>query len=139
MRRRSKKHRSQEEEEEGEDNQSSSEEESEEDEFDEQDDDDDSSNALAPSFLEKQKIAHLKETGVKVSTVSDVHLPDVLKFAFEIKHKFMLQHKGNVSVAAVHKPRNLVAIGYTTGIFAVHAAATEDFSLIHLLSISRRR
>ena len=76
----------------------------------------------------------------------------------------MLTHKGAVSVTAFHKPRSLLAIGYDSGIFAIHYVApiydstsmttrvvkdesntttttttneqTDTLPLIHLLSIS---
>lgn len=96
----------------------------------------DDEETIAPTFLEKEKLKELLESGVRVSEVIDDHLSPVLRYAFEVKKKLMLQHKGNVSVAAFHKARNLVAIGYTTGIFAIHAAGTEAFDLIHMLSIT---
>lgn len=91
---------------------------------------------IGTTFLEKEKLAALMQQGVRVSDAIDENLSDVLRYAFEVKKKFLLQHKGNVSVAAFHRPRNLVAIGYSSGIFAVHSAASEEFDLIHLLSIS---
>ncbi|CUG82325.1 periodic tryptophan protein 2-like protein, putative [Bodo saltans] len=100
------------------------------------DDDEEDEGNIAPSFLEKEKLKELLANGVRVSEAVDEHLSPVLRYAFEIKKKFMLQHKGNVSVAAFHKERNLVAIGYTSGIFAIHAAASEAFDLIHMLSIT---
>ena len=103
---------------------------------DEEDDDEEDASKVRPSFLERQKKDHLAETGVRVSNASDVHLPDVLKFAYEVDRKHLLQHKGNVSTASFHKSRNLLAIGYTTGIFAIHSSAATDLTLVHLLSIS---
>jgi periodic tryptophan protein 2 len=91
---------------------------------------------VRPSFLERQKKEVLAETGVRISDASDVHLPDILKYGFEVERKHLLQHKGNVTTACFHRARNLLAVGYTTGIFAIHASAAVDLTLVHLLSIS---
>ncbi|CCW61257.1 unnamed protein product [Phytomonas sp. EM1] len=89
------------------------------------------------SFLERQRLDQLKLDGVRVSVADDSGLPDILRYSYEIDKKFMLTHKGNISVATFHQPRGLVAIGYSSGIFAIHSTEqSEEFTLVHLLSIS---
>lgn len=91
---------------------------------------------MPETFLERQKKDILSKKGVRVSTQNDLNLPPVLRYAYEIKTRHLLQHKGAVSVADYHKDRSLLVIGYTSGIFAVHSAAASDCALVHLLSIS---
>lgn len=104
----------------------------------EEDDEEDEEEGRVPrSFLEKQRLEQLKLTGVRVSVADDGALPPILRYAFEQDKKYMLSHKGNVSVTAFHRGRGLVAIGYNSGIFAIHTLAEHgDFALVHLLSIS---
>lgn len=91
------------------------------------------------SFLERRRLEQLRLEGVRVSVADDAYLPPILRHAYEIKDKFMLSHKGSVSVTAFHKPRGLLAIGYSSGIFAIHTlpeAKGGELALVHLLSIS---
>ncbi|SCU72656.1 Periodic tryptophan protein 2 homolog, putative [Trypanosoma equiperdum] len=100
---------------------------------------DDEGAAIPKSFLEKQRLEQLKIEGVRVSVADDTFLPDILRYAFEVDKKHMLTHKGNVSVTAFHRPRGLLAIGYNSGIFAIHSlggSGEAEFPLVHLLSIS---
>ncbi|CAD2222292.1 periodic tryptophan protein 2 [Angomonas deanei] len=98
---------------------------------------DEDGEVIPKSFMEKQRLEQLAAEGVRVSDADDSLLPPLLKYAFEVDKKHMLTHKGNVTVAAFHKERGLVAIGYNSGIFAVHTLREEGtFALVHLLSIS---
>ncbi|KAG8346487.1 WD domain [Trypanosoma vivax] len=102
-------------------------------------DDDDDETAIPKSFMEKQRIEQLKLDGVRVSAADDTYLPDILRYAFEVDKKHLLAHKGNVSVTCFHRCRGLVAIGYNSGIFAIHSldcGNDGEFPLVHLLSIS---
>lgn len=99
--------------------------------------------APAPqSFLEKQRLEQLRLEGVRVSVADDTYLPPILRQAYEVKKKFMLAHKGSVSVTAYHRLRRLLAIGYTSGTFAIHIVPEEtegaagELTVVHLLSIS---
>lgn len=104
---------------------------------DDEDEEDDETGKVPKSFLERQRLDQLRLEGVCVSVADDTHLPDILRNAYEIESKFMLSHKGNVSVTAFHQERGIVAIGYNSGIFAIHSLATPgEFALVHLLSIS---
>ncbi|EAN97421.1 putative Periodic tryptophan protein 2 [Trypanosoma cruzi] len=103
------------------------------------DDDDDGAGRAPKSFLEKRRLEQLKLEGVRVSVADDTYLPDILRCAYEIDKKYLLTHKGNVSVTCFHRLRGLVAIGYNSGIFAIHSLTTADeaeLTLVHLLSIS---
>ncbi|CCW69154.1 unnamed protein product [Phytomonas sp. Hart1] len=101
------------------------------------DSDPDDEGKVPLSFLERQRLEQLKLDGVRVSAADDSGLPDILLYSYEIDKKFMLTHKGNITVAAFHQPRGLVAIGYNSGIFAIHSTdISEEFPLVHLLSIS---
>ncbi|KEG15172.1 periodic tryptophan protein 2 [Trypanosoma grayi] len=103
------------------------------------DEDDEESGRVPKSFLEKQRLEQLKLEGVRASIADDTYLPDVLRCAFEIEKKHLLTHKGNVSVTSFHRRRGLVAIGYNSGIFAIHSLENADdaeLALVHLLSIS---
>ncbi|KAK7196792.1 Periodic tryptophan protein [Novymonas esmeraldas] len=112
------------------------------------DDGDDANDTPSPrSFLERQRLEQLRLDGVRVSVAEDSYLPPVLRNAFEVKDKFLLSHKGTISVAAFHAPRGLLAVGYSSGIFAIHtlpeatattatAAGGGELTLVHLLSIS---
>ncbi|RNF11686.1 periodic tryptophan protein 2-like protein [Trypanosoma rangeli] len=103
------------------------------------DDDDDEAGRVPKSFLEKRRLEQLKLEGVRVSVADDTYLPDILRCAYEIDKKHLLTHKGNVSVTCFHQRRGLVAIGYNSGIFAIHSLAAVDeaeLTLVHLLSIS---
>ncbi|ESL09496.1 periodic tryptophan protein 2 [Trypanosoma rangeli SC58] len=103
------------------------------------DDDDDEAGRVPKSFLEKRRLEQLKLEGVRVSVADDTYLPDILRCAYEIDKKHLLTHKGNVSVTCFHQRRGLVAIGYNSGIFAIHSLAAADeteLTLVHLLSIS---
>nr|CCC94357.1 putative periodic tryptophan protein 2 [Trypanosoma congolense IL3000] len=94
---------------------------------------------MPKSFLERQRLDQLKLEGVRVSTADDTYLPDILRYAFEVDKKHLLTHKGNVSVTCYHRPRGLLAIGYNSGIFAIHSlndSSRTDLTLVHLLSIS---
>lgn len=109
----------------------------------EQDDEDynngDEESPVPKSFLERQRLEQLRLEGVRVSVADDTYLPPILRNAYEIKDKFMLSHKGGVSVTAFHKPRGLLAIGYSSGIFAIHTLPDTkggELALVHLLSIS---
>lgn len=127
---------------------------------DEDDDEEEGGGKVPRSFLEKQRVERLRLEGVRVSVADDSQLPEILRNAYEVEKKFMLTHKGNVSTCAFHKGRGLVAIGYNSGIFAIHSLtrveggvaaddaeatvtgavagknADDDFPLVHLLSIS---
>ncbi|EKF31252.1 hypothetical protein MOQ_004919 [Trypanosoma cruzi marinkellei] len=106
---------------------------------DESGDDDDEAGRAPKSFLEKRRLEQLKLEGVRVSVADDTYLPDILRCAYEIDKKYLLTHKGNVSVTCFHRRRGLVAIGYNSGIFAIHSLSTADeaeLTLLHLLSIS---
>lgn len=100
---------------------------------------DEEAGSVPKSFLEKQRLEQLKLEGVRVSAADDTYLPDILRCAYEIDKKHLLTHKGNVSVTNFHQQRGLVAIGYSSGIFAIHTLESTDeagLPLLHLLSIS---
>lgn len=118
----------------------------------EEEDGDDGSEGIQPSFLEKQKTRYLMEHGARVASHSDLHLPPILRYAYEIEKKFMLRPNGTVMVADYHVQRGLLALGYSSGTFAIHSVFNDDgatgtdhievdtpkgeLPLIHLLSIS---
>ena len=105
----------------------------------EEEDVDDEESSSPKSFLERKRLEQLRLEGVRVSIADDAYLPPILRHAYEIRDKFMLSHKGSVSVTAFHKPRGLLAVGYSSGIFAIHtlpAAKGGELTLVHLLSIS---
>lgn len=111
-----------------------------EDDFDEEEDEEedahDSEEEIPETFIERQKRGDRLDSGVSVSTAYDKHLPICLRNNYNIKSRHLLQHKGNVTVADYHKGRGLLVIGYDSGIFAIHGAATADCALVHLLSIT---
>jgi periodic tryptophan protein 2 len=108
----------------------------------------DDEDAVPQSFLEKQKRRELRRTleqdGVaayakkRVTKGTDSEFPDVIKYAFEVGKKHLLQHRGTVSRSAYHRARQLLAIGYNNGVFAIHGLESEsgDLPLLHMLSIS---
>uniref|UniRef100_A0A0A9YIR8 Periodic tryptophan protein 2 n=1 Tax=Lygus hesperus TaxID=30085 RepID=A0A0A9YIR8_LYGHE len=86
----------------------------------------------------------------------DTHLSPIIRNSFEMERKYLLSHNGAATVTAFHKPRRILAIGYDSGIFALHHvvittnhrpgetergeesgnAVDDTLPLIHLLSIS---
>lgn len=113
---------------------------------------DDDEDAVPLSFLEKKRVENLMEEGVQVADHDDTHLPPILRYAYEVEKKFMLRPNGTVMVADFSAKRGLLALGYSSGTFAIHsllekesvsdALASEgekhpdELPLVHLLSIS---
>ena len=85
------------------------------------------------SFLEKQK-QQLRfaegdpEEAVKdhVTKGTDDHLPPAIRYGYETHKRHLLQHKGQVASSAFHRRRSLLALGYTSGLFAIHAVIVND-------------
>eukprot|EP00672_Neobodo_designis_P025987 CAMPEP_0174851668 /NCGR_PEP_ID=MMETSP1114-20130205/23308_1 /TAXON_ID=312471 /ORGANISM="Neobodo designis, Strain CCAP 1951/1" /LENGTH=948 /DNA_ID=CAMNT_0016086217 /DNA_START=37 /DNA_END=2883 /DNA_ORIENTATION=- len=107
----------------------------------------DDEDAVPQSFLEKQKKQRLRDTledrGLeayakeRLNKGDDAAFHPAIRFAFEVGKKHLLQHRGTVSRAAYHAPRQLLAIGYTNGTFAIHGFQDDgDLPLMHMLSIS---
>lgn len=110
--------------------------------------------AVPLSFLEKQRVRNLMEHGERFAEKDDSSLPDLLRYAFEVDKKYMLQANGSVSVADYHAEKGLLALGYSSGSFAIYhtspsveesvqqedggaaSSSTSTLPLIHLLSLS---
>ena len=107
----------------------------------------DDEDAVPQSFLEKQKKQRLRDTlddkGLeayaqpRLNKGDDAACHPAVRYAFEVGKKHLLQHRGTVSRAAFHQARQLLAIGYTNGTFAIHGFQEDgELPLMHMLSIS---
>lgn len=87
--------------------------------------DDDDEEHIPLSFLEKQRALEVMEHGIQISNHNDDSLPPLLRYAYEIDQKFMLRPNGTVMVADYHAARGLLALGYSSGTFAIHSILTS--------------
>eukprot|EP00796_Vickermania_ingenoplastis_P012593 gene12593-8631_t len=88
----------------------------------------DDEEGIPMSFLEKQRANELMARGVRVPNHVDDALPPVLRYAYEIENKFMLRPNGTVMVADYHAKRGLLALGYSSGTFAIHCLLGDEIA-----------
>lgn len=85
------------------------------------------------SFLEKQKQQERHAEGAvenavkhRVTKGTDAHLPPAIRYGYETHKRHLLSHKGLVTSATYHRKRSLLAIGYSSGLFAIHAVLINN-------------